>query len=207
MNRRLVVAALVALLAFSLVGCGGGGEEQPAETPTDQAAVPPPAPVTAPGAEGDAAIADRSVEESITFEPFPTGEFVPVEIRKRLQAKPKQPMLLFFFDDDQLETDDARIEINAAVKENRGSIDLISYDLGEFTSIDDKGRASVVDTDSLSADEKGKQVIELARELDVSFTPYVILVDDQGYMIFRWRGYISSEMLGRQIARTKGSKS
>lgn len=192
MNRRLVVAALVALLAFSLVGCGGGEEE---------AAPPPETPAAEAPAPAELTIADRSLEESAVFEPFPAGDFVPDEVQARLDAKPKQPMILFFYDDAQLETDDARAEIVAVRDDNSGAVDLLEYNLGKYTSINESGVVSV--DDALAEDEKGKQVVTLARELGVNFTPFVVVVDDQGYVIYKWRGYIDAEMLGRQVARTK----
>lgn len=194
MNRRLVVAACVAVMALTLAGCGGG--EEPAPTTTTTA--PPPPPAAAPAATN---VADRSMEESAVFEPFPTGTFVPAEVTKRLQAVPKQPMILFFYDDGQLETDDARKEVVAARDANRGAIDLIEYNLGQYTSIDASGNVTV-DT-ALDKDEPGQQSIVLARELGVNYTPYGVIVDDQGYMIFRWRGYIDAEVLEEQVARTK----
>lgn len=201
MNRRLVVAALVALLAFSLVGCGGGGEEE-AAPPADQAAAPAPDAAPAPvPTEGGPAIADRSAEETTVFEPFPTGDFVPAEVTQRLKMVPKQPMILFFYDDAQAETDDARAEVVEVRDDNRGAVDLLEYNIGKYTSINTSGVASV--SGKLNQDEKAKQAITLARELGVKFTPFVVVVDDQGYVIFKWRGYISAEMLGRQVDRTK----
>lgn len=199
MIRRLVVAALVALLAFTLVGCGGGGEEQAAAPEGEQAAPPAPAPPAAPGEV--AVIADRSAEESAVFEPFPKGDFVPAEISKRLNAKPKQPMILFFYDDTQLEYDDAEAEVEEVASDNAGAVDLLKYNVGQFTSVDQSGVVSA--SPGLNANESAKQMVTLARELGVKFTPFVVVVDDQGYVIFKWRGYIDAEMLGRQVDRTK----
>lgn len=193
MNRRLVVAACVALMALTLVGCGGG--EEPAPTTTT---APPPPPSAAPVATN---IADRSREESAVFAPLPTGDFLPAEVAQRLQAVPKQPMILFFYDDAQLETDDARKEVVAARDANRGAIDLIEYNLGEYTSVDASGVVTV-DT-ALDEDEPGQQAVRLAREIGVNYTPYGVIIDDQGYMIFRWRGYIDAQILEEQVARTK----
>lgn len=195
MKRRLVAALLVVLLAFSLAGCGGS-EEAPAAP--DDTAVPPP--VEAVPVE--AAEPDRSNVETEVFEPFPPGDFVPVEVAKRLDKKPIQPMLLFFFGQKSLETDNLKAAIDEVMDENRGAIDLIAFDLGQYTSVNDKGEVTVKDA-KLADDETAKRAAMLARELEVRYTPSIVLVDEQGYIIFKWRGFLDAEMLGRQVDRTK----
>jgi hypothetical protein len=37
--------------------------------------------------------------------------------------------------------------------------------------------------------------------LNVDHVPYIIIVDDQGYEVFRHRGFIDSELLERQVQR------
>jgi hypothetical protein len=193
--RRLVAALLVALLAFTLVGCGGGGEEEAAAPPADQAAAPPPAPV-------DPAVvvpvADRSAATSETFEPFPTGDAVPAPVLERL--KTKQAMLLFFYNSGQDVTDDVRDQIDTVVADNQGLIDLITYDLGKSTSVNEVGQV-VVDEGKLSEDESGQQAVHFAKTVGVDHTPYIIIVDEQGYQIFWARGFIDAESLERQVQR------
>ncbi len=195
--RRLVAVLVVALLAFSLAGCGGGGEETP---PAEQApAETPAAPPASTGQPVENPIADRSAVESPTFEPFPTGEVVPSTIASRVAEG--QPMLLMFVDGSQKDTDELRGQVDAAIKKNQGVVDLVTYDLGKYAAVDASGNV-VVSASSLTKDEDAKQAVLLAHELGVNFTPYILIVDDQGYIIFRNRGYIDSALLDRQLLRT-----
>ncbi len=190
--RRLVVATFVVLMSLSLVACGGGGEEpEPAETP-------PPAAAPAPVPDDDAAIIeDKSPTLGEMFEPFPEGEFVSEAIADRLESK--QPMLLYFYDGRQKTTNDVTSEVKAAVERNRGAIDLISYDVTKYRS-DESTSLAAVDP-AIQEDEAGKQAIELARQMGVDFTPFVVIVDQQGYIIFKWRGPIDRDLLDRQVQR------
>lgn len=196
--RRFVALVVVALLAFTLVGCGGGGgEEAAAPEAAPDAAAPPPAP-TGGGEAVSNPVTDRSTEESAVFEPFPAGDFVPDEIAGRLETK--QPMLLLFIDDEQASTDDVRAEVKRVIDDNRGLIDLIVYDMGKFVSVRNTTGEIVVD-DKLAEDESAKKQAELSVKLGVRFTPYIVIVDDQGYVVFKSRGPIDSDMLERQVAR------
>ena len=88
--RRLVSLLIVVVLAFTLVGCGGGGDAAATED------APAPAETAAPAAVEGATIGDRSVNVTTTFEPFPTGTFVPTDLKNAIDAK--QPTLIFFYD-------------------------------------------------------------------------------------------------------------
>jgi hypothetical protein len=194
--RRLVVAALVALLALSVAGCGGGGEEEAAAPPADSAAVPAP-----PPADTDVnavPIANRSEAASETFEPFPDTIEIPEAVAERLDRK--QAMLLLFYNGAQEQTDDLRSQVDAVIDDNLGLIDLISYDLGKYTSIDSDGIV-VVKEEELAEDANAQQAVSLARELGVDHVPYIVIVDDQGYRIFWSRGFIDTDLLERQVQR------
>jgi len=195
--RRLVVALLVAFLALSVTGCGGGGGGEEAAAPADAAA---PAAPAAPAASGEAVqdpLADRSVTEPAVFEPFPQGEFVPKDVAGRIESG--QPMLILFYDPQQQTTDDVEEEIDVVVEENRGLIDLVSYDMGKYTSINASG-VPVVDDDMADSDA-AKQAVGLAKELGVTFLPYIVIVDDQGYVIFKSRGPLDRDLIERQVQR------
>lgn len=195
--RRLVVALLVAFLALSVTGCGGGGGGEEAAAPTDAAA---PAAPAAPAVSGEAVqepIADRSAKEGAVFVPFPTGDFVPKDVAGRIESR--QPMLIFFYDPQQQTTDDTETEIDSVIEENRGLVDLVSYDMGKYTSVNASG-VPVVD-DALADNLAAEQAVGLAKELGVTFLPYVVIVDDQGYIIFKSSGPIDRELLERQVQR------
>ncbi len=192
--RRLVVALIVlsmaVMLTLSLTGCGGGDAETPA-------AEDAPVVAAAPLVDVDP-VPDLSAEESATFVPFPEGEDVPTTVAERLASG--RPMLLLFQDDMQLDDDDLRAEVNRVVKNNSGMVDLLTYDIGKYSSVNDSG-AVEVDSAKLDASSAAQESVNLARLVGVTFAPYVVIVDDQGYIIFRHSGYIDSTLLERQILR------
>lgn len=185
--RGLVAVLVVAAIALTLTGCGGG-EEKPSATTTAQPAATPPPP---PKSDEDVVI-DRTPLVEVKFEPFPDSKSsreatgLPAAIMERLESD--QPMLLFFFDADQKTADDQRAEIDALLKEYRGTIDLLAYDVGQ--TIGD-GQHDDADT----------QAISLARALTVDFTPYIVLVDEQGLITWRHRGYVDRAVIERELLR------
>lgn len=195
--RRPVVALLVAFLAFSIVGCGGGGAEDAAvsQDTAPPAPVAPPAPIGGP--EQTEPIPNRSPDDEELFEPFPAGAFVPAGVAGRLESK--QPMILFFTDAQQKTTDDMRAEINAVVAQNRGAIDLLVFDIGKFISMSNTGDVKV--DSKLQSDPVASQAAQLANELGVSFMPFMVIVDDQGYVIFKSRGVLDKDLIERQVQR------
>lgn len=192
--RRLVAALIVVLLAFTLVGCGGGGEEEPA---TDQAATEAP-PTTAPVNPDAAPIEDRSIESSETFFPFSSKDATPSAVEQRLNTK--QPMLLFFYDSSLQVADDVRDQVDEVVSNNRGAIDLITYDLGKYVSVNESGVVEV-EREAITNDENAKQAVRFARVVGVTHLPYIIIVDDQGYQIYWGRGFQDAQLLERQVVR------
>jgi len=195
--RRFVAVLVVALLALSvvgLVGCGGGAEEPPAET---AAPAPAPAPAPTPAAD-EAVIADRSAEETAVFEPFPKGDGFPESLVKAVDSK--QPTLILFVDGAQKDTNDIKSEVNTVATDNQGLIDLFTYDLGKYASIKPDGTI-VVDDAALQDDATASGAVELANALGVNFTPFVVITDDQGFVIYKHSGFIDSELLDRQVQR------
>jgi len=192
--RRLVAALLVAVLTIGLAGCGGG-EETP---PPAETAAPAPTTVSEVGKPVENPIPDRSLEETAVFEPFPTSANVPAAITERLADK--QPMLILFVNGGQSETDDLQKSVNKVIADNKGVLDLITYDLGKYTSVSDTGTIEVEEK-NLSADDNAEAALGLARELGLTAVPFIFLVDDQGYIIFQNRGYIDPVMLDRQVQR------
>jgi hypothetical protein len=197
--RRLVAALLVVLLAFTLVGCGGGGEEEAADqgATTDQAAAPAPAPAPT-GDEAVSPVADRSNLSEELFEPMPNGEGVPQSVTDRLADG--QAMMLLFYNSDQDVTNDLRKQVDTVAEDNTGMIDLLTYNLGKSTEVDETGKV-VVDEEELTDDPKGQEAVRFARLLEIDHVPTLIVVDEQGYQIFKSRGFIDAELLERQVER------
>jgi hypothetical protein len=181
-------------MALALVGCGGGDE--PAEEPAEEAA---PAPAPEP-TDAEALAPDRSPAEEQTYEPFPTDpEVVPAEILENLEDG--QPMMVYFYDDDQLTTPDQDEVVNEMAGDYRGLISLVSYDVGEYVSNDPSGTIEV--DPAVVEDETAKRAALMTSDawLDITFTPYIVLVDEFGYISYRFRGPVDYKTLEREVLR------
>lgn len=192
--RRIVAVLVVALLALTLVACGGGASDEPATTPDTGDAAPPPPPV-------EEVAVDLSPTEDQVFEPFPVDSElgVPTAIQSRLDAG--QPMIVIFYDDSQKTTDDQEQIVRSVTDTYRGLIDVVSFNLGAYVTQDAQGTITV--QEGLSDDETAAQVMRLidADHLDVRFTPFLVVVDDQGYITWRARGISDDKNLEREVLR------
>lgn len=192
--RRLVVAIILIALAFTLVACGGGGDEPAEEEAAAPAATPPPA------VEEEDVRPDYSPLEEEVFEPFPTNtEVTPEAILARIEDE--QPMMIYFYDSGQSLTADQTEEVDAVMTDYRGLIDLISFDLGKFTTSDEEGQITV--DAAMAKDETAQQVSHLVGEqfLDIRYTPFFVFVNSDGYMIYRIRGPVDRTLLEAQVLR------
>lgn len=197
--RRLFAVVIVVALAVSLSGCGGGGEEPAAE---GEVAVQTQAPSTAvaPVAATAETSDTLSPGEPQAFEPFPDAEeALPDVIKQRIEAD--RPMLVFFYDASQKTTDDQRKAIDAVLADYRGLIDLVSFDASKYVTIDETGTVSV--KPGMMDDVVAQQVARLmsSDHLDIGFTPYLVFVDRQGYITYRYRGYVDESAIEREVLR------
>lgn len=180
--RRIIAAIVVASCALALVGCGGGGgggtEQGEAQTP----AQPPAAP-----SEQQPEVIDRSPVETPTAVPFPSKltTALPEVVQSKLDAG--RPMVIFFYDTTEPETKQQQAEIDAVLKEYRGLIDLVTFD--------------VTLPSSGSASDPVKRAASLATDLGVKSTPYIIVVDSGGFITWRWLGYVDRDMIEREVLR------
>ncbi len=195
MDRRIVVV-IAALCALFMFGCAPA-DEPTAEQPAD--AAPAPA-APAPADPAEPLTPELSPNPEQAFVPFPTDEnLVPQVILDRLETD--QPMLIFFFDPAQRTTDDQRAEIEAAIADYRGVIDLVSFDVGKFVTTGASGVITL--KPGITEDETADKVARLisADNLNVTATPYIIFVDDQGHITYRFRGFVDRELIDREISR------
>lgn len=178
--RKIVAALVVALLALTLVGCGGGEEEA---ATGETAATTEPAPA-ATGTE-EVPAADRSANDSdIAPGPFPS--FVATETPAVFAEKLEQgrPMIIVFHDNNQQVTASVLAEVDAVMTEYRGLADLITFNVGGDQN----------SPDVLAA-------VTYARELSVASTPYIIIVDGGGYITWRSKGYAEQKIIRREVER------
>ena len=189
--RRIVVALIAASFALTVVGCSSS---TPAAT-TDTAAAP--APVVAPTAPAVLPVGGLSENEPDVFSAFPTDTVVPSALRDDIEAK--QPTLLFFYDGSQNSSAENRKIIDSVMSSNRGLVDLFTFNIGKHFS----GTASdpaVLDS-GFDKDAKYQSSIALARLLGVSNTPFIVITDNQGYITWKFRGFVDKDVLERQVLR------
>lgn len=194
--RRLVVALVVAALAFTLTACGGGDKAATTTTTAPDAsatgATPPP-PAVAPKAAATTDDADNKLSPKVAGVgmAFPTGQAQPGVVRTRLEQK--SPMIVLFYDPSQGNTRDVRRELDAALKSYRGLIALVELDAAAAAG---EGAISKPTSESVA-----QQTSLLAQTLDVDFTPYIVFVDRTGTITARYRGYVERGILEREIIR------
>jgi len=177
-------------LSFALTGCGGGGDE--AATPAPTAAAPAPA---APA--GDQPVTGISDNVAPVFEPFPTGSSIATAVAEKVAAK--QPTLIYFYDSAQYTSDENRKIIDKVLDDNRGLVDLVGYDIGKYTTIDESGTITVLP--AFAKNQTAMVAVNMARALGASFTPYIVLTDTQGYITWKFRGFVDKAFLEREIQR------
>ncbi len=179
--RRIFVALIVLSMAFGVVGCSGTDETvETAET--DEAA-----PVVADAAVAVEEDLDRSLLETGYPAAFPevTSTEIPSAIQEKLDDG--RPMAIFFYDDTEVVTKDQRTELDAALTEYRGLIDLVTYNLASAAGS--------------TPSEDVQAAALLASDLGVSGTPYIIMVDGNGFVTWRFKGYVDQDVIGREVLR------
>jgi hypothetical protein len=189
--RRLVVALIAAAVALTLVGCGSSA---PPATTTPAAA---PAPAPAPGAAPVPTTLGLSDNEPDVFSAFPTDTAVPAALADDIIAK--QPTLLYFYDSSQNTSKENRKIVNTVLDENRGLVDLFAYDIGKHF-VGSAADTVTVDS-SFAKDATFQSSVSLARLLGVSETPFMVLTDKQGYIVWKFRGFVDHDTLERQVLR------
>ena len=194
--RRLVVATVALGLVLLLSGCGGGG---------GSAATPAASPTAAPAIVGGSsttlpAIQNRSANDTDTFVAFPTSGTIPPELRQKVLVQ-KTPTLIYFFDSTQQTSKEVRTIIDTVRNDNRGLVDLVAYDIGKYMKADANGTVSV--NDKLVADPTASAAVRLARgpAIGVVFTPFIVLTDSQGYIVYKHRGLVDRAFLEREVLR------
>ena len=194
--RRLVVAAIVVGLVLAMTGCSSSSSSTPAAAPTAAA----PVPVAAGSSTTLPTMENRSENETTTFAPFPTGSTVPTDVAQKITVD-KQPTLIYFYDSTQQASKEVRVVIDAVRNQNRGMVDLIAYDIGKYVHADADGNVTIDDT--LASDPAAKAAVVLARDpaIHVSFTPFIVLTDGQGYIIYKHSGLIDQAFLEREVLR------
>ncbi|MDY0087679.1 MAG: hypothetical protein RBS78_03930 [Coriobacteriia bacterium] len=193
--RKAIAAIIAAMLALTLVACGGGAQDKEAEQTPEAGAE-----AEAPPAESES-VAEPWPEDEQVYEAFPVAPEVgvPTEIQSRLDAG--RPMIVVFYDESQKTTDDQEEVIRTVTDMYRGLVDVVSFNIGTYITRDSKGEISV--RPDIDADEAAKKVAALisAEGLDIRLTPFTAVVDGQGYVTWRHRGIGDAKILEREVLR------
>jgi hypothetical protein len=189
---RRTVAAIVAVVAvlavLALAGCGGS---PPPETATPAAA---PAAGTPPPSSGSAVASEVALSEPPITEPRPfpetaTANQIPPEITEALKAK--RAFLFAFLDSRQVQTKDQAVVLAGLNKKFRGMLDFFTYDLATYFK-------APKDSDLY---KRTQSAALLAQKLDLGYMPAIVIVNNDGLIVWQSTGYADEGSLEREILR------
>lgn len=183
--RKWVVALVVACLAFTLAGCGGGDDTATTDTGGTPAPAPAPAAPAVPTQSNDRSPVETSASVPPAAFPSTFSTALPAAVTKKLEAG--RPMLMYFYDTTELETKSERAEIDAVLSEYRGLIDLVTFDV--------TSKAGAAPTDATKA------TVMIANDLGIKGTPYILIVDGNGFVTWRWHGFVDRDLINREVLR------
>jgi len=187
--RRVVTGLVMLMVAMALVACSAPADTGTAGTPAAGTPVVPAVTGTNAAPSGDVLSPTQTVGVNDMF-PTDVGT-VPTAIAADLTAK--KPMLVFYYDPTLKASDDQRDEIDRAMKKYRGTIDLFALD---FTKGILPSGAS-----STTLNPETQKVELLSAALGITTTPYIVLVDSSGRVVYKFAGFVDRQLLTREILR------
>jgi len=184
--RRFVTALVLIVAAFMLAAC--------AAAPTDNGGAPTPNVPVTPSGGGASQMPTDILSPTVPVgenEMFPTDEgSVPSAVLANIKAK--KPMLVYFYDPTTQVSANQRKEIDAALKSYVGMIELVTFD---YTV----GLSSAGATITPSAElDKAELMIGV---LKVKTTPYLIFVDRNGRITYKFAGFVDRDLIEREVLR------
>jgi hypothetical protein len=176
--KKIAVLLVAVVLTITLVACSGGSPE-PADN-TD-AAAPNPA---QPAAQTPPATAPKV--EPVLPRPFEQKTTTPAFFLEAL--KQKEPLLVFFYNDDPV-SQDVMAEVKQASehKNYAGAVKLILLRLPE---------AGENDPEALRVSQ---EAIKLVEEFSVSYVPYMAVLNRDGQIIFEKNGFVDSLIIEQAL--------
>ena len=184
--RRVFTALVLVMVAMSMVACSSG-PTTPAETGTPVPAAGTVVAPAAPAGNGDI-LSPLAVNSPDVFPTDPAS--VPQAVIDNLTAK--KPMLVFWHDPSTNVSADQRTEINAVLKKYAGQITLVSFD---YTAGIPTG--SMTTTLPIEID-KAERMTGLIK---VTTTPYMVFVNANGQITFRFSGFVDRGLIEREVMR------
>jgi hypothetical protein len=123
--------------------------------------------------------------------PFPTdAASIPKSVVDNLTAK--KPMLIFWYDPTTRVSHDQRDEIDAVLDQFAGEITLFAFDYTAGIPVGSAVTSLPVEID------KAERMTGL---LEVSTTPYIVLVNGNGEITHRFAGFVDRTLLKREVMR------
>lgn len=182
MKRSAILAALliVAVMSLLVTACGGGS---PAPTSSGTASTAPPPPPSA-----SAAPAAPGVSETETARPFTPTATTPKFFTDLLALK--SPVVVIFYTKSAPVWADVSKEVAAVQKRYGNQAEFLEIPIDNTTSMA-----------SLAASEqaKAREVTNLAEQLGVKFTPYVVIIDRATMITYTHSGYIDDKTLEQAL--------
>jgi hypothetical protein len=187
--RRVVTALVLVSVVGALVACSSGSPTTTTGTPVPAAGTVVPAATS--GAANPSGDILSPLPASTPVEAFPTdAASVPQAVLDDLAAH--KPMLIFFYDPTTHVSAGQRTEINAVMKKYAGAIQLVSFD---YTTGVPVGSS----TATLPAEiDKAERMTGL---LKIDTTPYIVFVNANGLITFRFAGFVDRGLIEREVMR------
>jgi hypothetical protein len=176
--KKIAVLLVAVVLTITLAACSGSSPE-PVDNP-DAAAPNPvqPAAQTPPG--------PAPKVESALPRPFEQKTTTPAFFLEAL--KQKQPLLVFFFNDDPVSQDVmAEVKHASEHKNYAGAVKLILLRLPE---------AGETDPEVLRVSQ---EAIKLVEEFSVGYVPYMAVLNRDGQIIFEKNGFVDSLIIEQAL--------
>jgi Tfp pilus assembly protein FimT len=108
-------------------------------------------------------------------------------------------MVLYFYDSSQQLSKDQSAQIHKALTGSRGLADLVSFDVGKYAVTSPQGAIAI--KPGLAKDQTSKQAAVLSQSIGVKYTPFIVIVDNQGYITYKSRGYTDGAVIEREVLR------
>jgi hypothetical protein len=187
--RRLVAALVMATLALVLVACSTETPVATLGSAAKSGATTPKSVSTTASPEGTDTLSpvQRADNSPLPSRSDETPDVVLTDLKNRM------PMMLYFYDASQAITTRQNKENEAAVAKYRGTLDYLSFNIN--AGLPGSGSNGDIQTNRAAL---------MAANLQVSFTPYLVLVDSYGRVVFKSNGFMDRKLIEREILRATG---
>jgi len=173
-HLKRTILALLLMLGLLAAGCGGGGDTAATTPPAEgEGGSAAPAGPSAPPAPASIPKGSEEMSAPVKFKETPD---TPAELKKLLR---KRIILVEFYLPGDPVTDDVAKDVAELKKLFKKEVAFLSYDIN-----------------------KAAKSAPASEELKPGYAPYFIIIDKDGYIVFRHSGYIDRLTLQQRIFST-----